>query len=45
MLDEKVLDPHLHVTVRAAAARGIKVLNKYYSKTDESIMYRLAMCE
>lgn len=29
--------------IRLAAARGRQVLNKYYSKTDESIMYRLAM--
>lgn len=33
----------LHVLVRAAAARGRKMLDKYYSKTDDSIMYRLAM--
>ena len=29
--------------VRAAASRGYKLINKYYSLTDESIMYRLAM--
>lgn len=29
--------------VRVAAARGLKVLNKYYSKTDESVMHRVAM--
>ena len=32
-----------HAVVRAAAARGIVMLNKYYSATDESIMYRAAM--
>lgn len=37
--DNKALFP----AVRAAAARGIAVLDKYYAKTDESIMYRCAM--
>ena len=30
-------------SVRARAAKGLVVLNKYYSKTDESVMYRCAM--
>lgn len=30
--------------ISAAAARGFAVLNKYYSKTDESVFYRAAMC-
>jgi hypothetical protein len=34
-----------HITVRAGALAGIKVLNKYYSKTDENIVHRIAMCE
>jgi len=34
--DNKALFP----AVRAAAAKGIAILNKYYAKTDESIMYR-----
>ncbi|TDL14850.1 hypothetical protein BD410DRAFT_733533 [Rickenella mellea] len=38
-----VIDEALHPVVRAAMARGVEVLNKYYSKTDDSIMYRLAM--
>lgn len=33
----------LFPAVRAAATKGIAVLNKYYAKTDESIMYRCAM--
>ena len=33
----------LHPSVRAAAARGRIVLNKYYSRTDESMVYRIAM--
>ncbi|THU80428.1 hypothetical protein K435DRAFT_695700 [Dendrothele bispora CBS 962.96] len=28
---------------RAAAAKSIALLNKYYSKTDDSLMYRVAM--
>ena len=30
--------------IRMAAAMGIGILDKYYSKTDDSIMYRVAMC-
>jgi hypothetical protein len=30
-------------SVRTGAAKGLAVLNKYYAKTDESIMYRCAM--
>ena len=30
-------------SVCAGAAKGLAVLNKYYSKTDESVMYRCAM--
>lgn len=29
--------------VRSAAIRGLTILNKYYSKTDESFVYRIAM--
>ena len=32
-----------HVAVRAGALAGIKVLNKYYAKTDDSRMYRLSL--
>ena len=31
--------------LRHAADRGQVVLNKYYSKTDESELYQLALCE
>ena len=34
-----------HIAVRAGALAGGKVLNKYYSKTDDSVIYRLAMCK
>ena len=37
--DNKALFP----AVRAATAKGTAILNKYYVKTDESIMYRCAM--
>jgi hypothetical protein len=30
-------------SVHAAAAKGLAVLNKYYAKTDQSVMYRCAM--
>ena len=33
----------LHPSVHAAAARGRIVLNKYYSRTDRSMVYRIAM--
>lgn len=42
-LDDARDDLNNHVTVRMAAVRGITMLNKYYSKTDESVMYRVAM--
>ncbi len=40
-----IKDTSLHIAVRAAAARGRVILDKYYSKTDASIMYRMAMSE
>ena len=37
-------DDHvLHPVVRAASERGIEVINRYYSKTDQSVVYRIAM--
>lgn len=44
-IDDSITDTSLHIAVRAAAARGRVILNKYYSKTDESIMYRMGMSE
>ncbi|KAJ3505977.1 hypothetical protein NMY22_g17397 [Coprinellus aureogranulatus] len=41
--DETIDDTMLHPTVRHAALRGLRMLNKYYSKTDESNVYRIAM--
>lgn len=43
MLETASDNDALFPAVRAAAAKGIAVLNKYYAKTDESIMYRCAM--
>ena len=42
-LDDFSADLELPPAVRAAALRGKTVLNKYYSKTDESIINRIAM--
>lgn len=39
VIDNKELNP----VVRAAALRGLIMLNKYYAKTDESVVYRIAM--
>jgi hypothetical protein len=38
-------DSNLSIAVRAGALAGIKVLNKYYSKTDDSVIYRVSMGE
>jgi hypothetical protein len=32
-----------HPAVRSAAIRGLTILNKYYQKSDESFVYRIAM--
>ena len=37
--DDRVLHPVVH----AASERGIEVINRYYSKTDQSVVYRIAM--
>ncbi len=42
-INDAIQDESLHIAVRAAAARGRVILDKYYSKTDQSIMYRMAM--
>jgi hypothetical protein len=43
-LDDFVGDEDKLPAVRAAARRGHAMLDKYYGITDESIMYRIAMC-
>ena len=42
-LEQWSKDESLHIAVRAGTLAGVRVLNKYYSKTDDSIIYRLAM--
>ena len=36
-------DKSKHPAVRSAAIRGLTILNKYYQKSDESFVYRIAM--
>lgn len=43
-LDDYIDDETMFPAVWAAARRGRAMMNKYYSITDESIMYRIAMC-
>ncbi len=43
MLEDVIESDKTMDMVRVAAARGLAVLNKYYSKTDESVMHRVAM--
>ena len=42
-LEDAIIDHYLLPAVRSAAAKGLAVLHKYYSKSDKSIMYRCAM--
>ncbi len=44
-LEDVIESKQTAAMVRVAAARGLEVLNKYYSKTDDSVMYRVAMSE
>jgi hypothetical protein len=44
-LDDFVDDITKFPVVRAAARRGRAMMNKYYSLTDDSVMYRIAMCK
>lgn len=41
---EKNADKLYLPIISVAAARGRAVLHKYYAATDDSIMYRAAMC-
>lgn len=43
--DKFIGDSELHLAVRYAAKRGLAILNKYYSLTDDSIVYRISMCK
>jgi hypothetical protein len=44
VLDDYINDVNKFPAVRAAARRGLATLNKYYSLTDDSVMFRIAMC-
>ncbi|KAK7685245.1 hypothetical protein QCA50_011608 [Cerrena zonata] len=43
LLEDAIADSSNHQSVHVAAVCGLRVLNKYYSKTDDSVMYRIAM--
>jgi hypothetical protein len=43
VIDDFKDDVSKHPAVRSAAMRGLAILNKYYQKTDESFVYRIAM--
>ncbi|EEB91041.1 hypothetical protein MPER_10671, partial [Moniliophthora perniciosa FA553] len=45
MLEKHLSNRKLLPCVRATIARALAVLDKYYSKTDESIMWKTAMCK
>ena len=36
-------DTNLKPIIRVAAVRGLAIMNKYYSRTDESEIYRISM--
>jgi hypothetical protein len=38
-------DPSFSQAIKYGIRRGQTVLNKYYGKTDESVMYRVALRE
>jgi hypothetical protein len=42
-MDDFIDNNDLHPTVRAAALRGSLMMNKYYSLTDDSNVFRVAM--
>ncbi|KAI0363103.1 hypothetical protein BV20DRAFT_901450, partial [Pilatotrama ljubarskyi] len=42
-VDQFHADNTRHPSVRVAASRGRAILDKYYSKTDETMIYRIAM--
>jgi hypothetical protein len=43
VIDDFKDNPDNHPAVRSAAIRGLTILNKYYQKTDETLVYRIAM--
>lgn len=45
LLDDFQKDESMLPAVRMAARRGRKMMDKYYGKTDESIMFRIGMSQ
>ncbi|KAJ7484057.1 hypothetical protein B0H11DRAFT_1723034, partial [Mycena galericulata] len=45
MFGQMIDDTTLHIAIRHAANTALTVLNKYYSFTDDSEIYRIAMSE
>jgi hypothetical protein len=43
MFDEMIDNTSLHIAIHHAANTGLTVLNKYYSFTDDSEIYQIAM--
>jgi hypothetical protein len=43
VIDDFKDDTGKHPAVRSAAVRGLTILNKYYQKSNESFVYRVAM--
>ena len=43
VIDDFKDDASKHPAVRSAAIQGLTILNKYYQKSDESFVYRIAM--
>jgi hypothetical protein len=41
--DKVIDDESEHMVIRHAALRGLLMLNKYYARTDDSLVYRFAM--
>ncbi|KAF8578547.1 hypothetical protein K439DRAFT_1304552, partial [Ramaria rubella] len=42
-LDKYTSNKMLFPAIRSAAAQGCEIINKYYSLTDDSIVYRITM--
>ena len=45
LIEKFKADPTVSPVVRAAAARGRIILDRYYSRTDDIAIYRIAMCK
>lgn len=43
LLEQAIADVVNHQVVRVAAVCGLQMVNKYYSRMDDSVMYHIAM--